>query len=270
MIRFAPCKINLGLHVISKRADGYHNLETCFYPVPWYDIVEVIPSQRTQFTISGSTIPGDTTANLCLRAYELLQPVYTLPAVSIHLHKVIPTGAGLGGGSSDGAHVLRALNDLFELNLSQTELCLLAEKLGSDCPFFLFDEPMMGTGRGEILRPAPVSLTGYFLVVVKPPIHVSTAEAYRGIVPKMPAFSLREILAEPVTTWRQRLVNDFEHSVFSKYPELEEIKNNLYDLGACYAAMSGSGSAVFGIFTTPVALHDQFNAATFWAGELSS
>lgn len=266
MIRFAPCKINLGLHVIEKRQDGYHNLETCFFPVPWYDVIEVVPGEVTQLTMSGIEVQGDPGANLCMRAYELLRSVCALPPVAMHLHKSIPTGAGLGGGSADGAHMLRALNDRFELKLSQADLLAYAAQLGSDCPFFLFDEPMLGTGRGEVLSPVAVTLKAYFLVVVKPPVHVSTAEAYAGIEPKIPRYGLRDVLARPLHTWRDILVNDFEQSVFRKFPQLGEIKDHLYALGARYASMSGSGAAVFGIFEEPVDLRSRFGAALQWAG----
>jgi 4-diphosphocytidyl-2-C-methyl-D-erythritol kinase len=182
---------------------------------------------------------------------------------------VLPTGAGLGGGSSDGAHVLRALNEVFDLRLSRETLLSFAADLGSDCGFFLFDEPMLGTGRGEILSPVAVSLKGYFLVLIKPAIHVSTAEAYAGVVPKRSAHVLKDVLQAPVGQWRELLVNHFEKSVFEKYPAIEVIKRELYKRGALYAAMSGSGAAVFGIFDAPVALESHFVGAIYWAGELT-
>lgn len=269
MIRFAPCKINLGLHVVEKRPDGYHNLETCFYPVPWCDVVEVVPAAELTFSMSGREVPGPPDTNLCLRAYGLLQKEFSLPPVAIHLHKVVPTGAGLGGGSADGAHTLRALNDVFDLQLSREALLPFAARLGSDCAFFLYDEPMLGTGRGEVLSPLPVSLKDYFLVLVKPELHVSTAEAYAGIVPRQPARELVAVLREPVTTWRNLLMNDFEHTVFQKFPEIAAIKSTLYQQGAVYAAMSGSGAAVFGLFEAPVDVRHHFENSVCWSATLA-
>lgn len=253
MVSFPGCKINLGLHVIRKRPDGYHDLETCFYPVPWQDILEIIPEETLSFTSSGAPIPGATEDNLCLRAYHLLKADFDLPPVSIHLHKVLPMGAGLGGGSSDGAHTLRTLNALFSLNLSPDTLAAYAARLGSDCAFFIHEAPRMGTGRGEILAPVSVSLKDKYLLIVRPDIHVSTAEAYAGVTPKVPAQDLRTILEnEPPEAWRDRVYNDFEASVFSRYPAIAEVKEALYAAGALYASMSGSGAAVFGIFREPV------------------
>ncbi len=237
MVAFPPCKINLGLNVVRKRSDGFHDIETCFYPVKWTDILEVIPSEKFEFTTSGNVIPGGNVEdNLCVRAYKLLKA----PPARIHLHKIIPTGAGLGGGSSDAAWTLRLLNDVFDLKHSKDDLKKFASQLGSDCAFFIEDVPMIGTGRGEILTKANVDLSGKFIVIIKPDIHVSTAEAYSAIVPKESPFDLNNIYS---------LKNDFEESVFKKYPAIQEIKTALYNAGASYASMSGSGSAVFGIFT---------------------
>jgi 4-diphosphocytidyl-2-C-methyl-D-erythritol kinase len=233
MIAFPPCKINLGLNVLRRRADNYHDIETCFYPIPWTDILEVIPSNRFEFTTSGNVIPGDD--NLCIKAYQLLDA----PPAKIHLHKIIPTGAGLGGGSSDAALTLRLLNDVFALGLSKTQLRSLAAQIGSDCAFFIDDVPMIGTGRGDILTPADISLKGKFIVVVKPDVHVSTAEAYADVVPKESKLDLSDLNA---------LKNDFEESVFEKHPLIGSIKKQLYGAGAMYASMSGSGSAVYAIF----------------------
>ena len=268
MIAFPPCKINLGLHVIARRVDGFHNLETCFFPIPWTDILEIIPSNQTCFTSSGNAIPGDPQQNLCLRAYHLLKADFKLPEVSIHLHKVIPTGAGLGGGSSDGAYTLRLLNDQFDLQLDTEKLMRYASKLGSDCAFFIHDKPMLGTGRGEVLEPIGVNLEGKYIVVVKPPVHVSTAEAYSGVVPEPPAHNLRNTIErQSPDTWRSLLKNDFEASVFRKFPVIANIKEALYKHGAVYASMSGSGSAVFGIFDGPFTstLPAEY---TVWQGKL--
>lgn len=245
MIAFPPCKINLGLHVVAKRSDGYHDLETCFFPIPWNDILEIIPAATTSFTTSGNTIPGNDSDNLCLKAYRLLP---SLPPVHIHLHKVIPTGAGLGGGSSDAAHTLRLLNTLFELNLSTTALMDYASKLGSDCAFFIQDNPMIGRGRGEILTPHQVQLKSKYVLLVKPDIHVSTAAAYAHVKPAPPKHALEQVLQKPISQWKDLLSNDFEPSVFNQYPAIGMIKEQLYAAGAIYASMSGSGATVFGIF----------------------
>jgi 4-diphosphocytidyl-2-C-methyl-D-erythritol kinase len=271
MVSFPPCKINLGLQVIEKRPDGYHNLETCFYPVPWTDILEIVPSQKFSFTATGDVIPGDANDNLCVKAYQLLAARYTLSPVAIHLHKIIPAGAGLGGGSSDAAHTLRILNSLFDLKISNEQLFKFASELGSDCAFFIGDRPMMGKGRGEILSATSVSLVNKFLVVVKPDVHVSTAEAYSGITPNRPAQTVESILAHaPMREWKRLLKNDFEESVFAKYPVIGSIKDQLYTHGAVYASMSGSGASVFGIFDEAVGLKETFPGCSYWSGTINS
>lgn len=254
MLFFPPCKINLGLNILRKRSDGYHDLDTCFFPVPWTDILEIVPSESLAFNATGHPISGEPSTNLCLRAYHLLQKEFNLPQVSIHLHKIIPMGAGLGGGSSDGAYTLRLLNTLFDLKLSEKKLMQYAAQLGSDCAFFIQDKPMRGTGRGEVLSPITVTLDNKFLLLIKPDIHVSTAAAYSGVSPRVPTLSIPEIIKKPVDQWKNLLVNDFEKSVFVAHPRLREIKELLYENGALYAAMSGSGSTLFGIFDKPVDL----------------
>jgi len=266
MVSFPPCKINLGLQIINKRSDGYHDLLTCFYPLPWTDILEIIPADSFAFTCSGNHIPGPPEANLCIKAYELLQRNFDLSPVKIHLHKIIPAGAGLGGGSADAAYTLRLLNDIFRLQLSQQALMDYAAKLGSDCTFFIQDNPMFGEGRGEVLTKIAVDLRGKYLVLVKPDIHVSTAEAFVGIRPQKPHHSLREVLSLPTTDWKPVLKNDFEDSVFRKYPSIQLIKEKLYSIGAEYASMSGTGSAVFGIFDTEVPSEKHFPHTMVWAG----
>lgn len=269
MVSFPPCKINLGLNVVSKRSDGYHDIETCFYPIPWTDALEIIPAKETTFTISGNVIPGNTNDNLCLKAYKLLQQHFDLQPVHIHLHKVIPTGAGLGGGSSDAAYVLRMLNTMFNLNIGIEKLKHYALQLGSDCPFFITDNPMLGSGRGEVLESVAVNLTGKFIVIVKPDIHVSTAEAYAGVVPSHNSGSVKNILKHTyIDQWKEKLSNDFEASVFKKYPRINELKEKLYKHNALYTSMSGSGSAVFGIFEKPVDLQQHFSSVTYWSREL--
>jgi 4-diphosphocytidyl-2-C-methyl-D-erythritol kinase len=271
MVSFPPCKINLGLQVIEKRPDGFHNLETCFYTIPWTDVLEIVPSQKLSFNITGDAIPGDPKDNLCVKAYRLLADQYKLPPVDIHLHKIIPTGAGLGGGSSDAAHTLRLLNVLFDLNIDDKTLSEFASRLGSDCAFFIQDKPMIGRGRGEILTNAlHVSIARKFLVIVKPAVHVSTAEAYAGIVPNKPGKSVESILGKPIQDWRGALINDFEQSVFAKYPVIKSIKETLYREGATYASMSGSGAAVFGIFDHAVDLKDRFERCVYWSGTIKA
>ncbi len=250
MVSFPPCKINLGLHVIRKRNDGFHDIETCFYPLPYSDILEVIPEQQFGFTTSGLNIPGNPDDNLCVRAYMMLQEEgHVRTSAQIHLHKIIPSGAGLGGGSSDAAYTLRSLNTVFNLNLSIQQQESYAARLGSDCAFFVHDSAMIGTGRGEILVPVDVPLTGKFLVLLNPGIHVSTAVAFAGVAPSESRPGIASLVREPVTKWRNLLVNDFEKTVFARYPAIGDIKEKLYEAGALYAAMSGSGASVFGVFS---------------------
>jgi 4-diphosphocytidyl-2-C-methyl-D-erythritol kinase len=268
MVAFPPCKINLGLNVISKREDGFHDLETCFYPVPWTDILEIIPSDKLAFTSSGNAIPGTEEDNLCLKAYHLLKADFNIAPVKIHLHKIIPIGAGLGGGSSNAAYTLRLLNEIFNLSLSIDQLKSYASKLGSDCSFFIEDKPMLGSGKGEILNEIDLSLNCFYLVIVKPAIHVSTQEAYSGISPKQPTVTMREILKRPVADWKEVLKNDLEESIFKKYPAIAEIKTKLYSSGAIYASMSGSGSSVFAIFEKSVQLRNEFVGMEYWGSAL--
>ena len=268
MVSFPPCKINLGLHVINKRPDGYHNLETCFYPVGWTDILEIIRSKTFGFSSSGNAIPGAPEQNLCIKAYSLLADQFSLAPVSIHLHKLIPIGAGLGGGSSDAAHVIRMLNDIFELNLSREDMMQRAASIGSDAAFFIQDDPMIGTGRGEILTKVTLDLAGKFLVLVNPDIHVSTPDAYASVKPTEPVVPLGDILKRPLSKWKNLLKNDFEYSVFEKYPAIANLKDKLYSLGATYASMSGSGATLFGIFEKELDAAIEFPDTTVWAGKL--
>jgi 4-diphosphocytidyl-2-C-methyl-D-erythritol kinase len=268
MISFPPCKINLGLNVLRKRDDGYHDIETCFFPVPWCDVLEIIPSSETKIFQTGIPIAGEPKTNIVFKAYELVKKDFRIGSVEIHLHKIIPHGAGLGGGSSDAAHALKLLNTIFLLNLSIEQLKKYAFMLGSDCPYFLDERPMIGRGRGEQLESVVVDLSGKYLTLIKPDVHVSTAEAYSGVTPQLPSVSLQEIILKPIVEWRQNLVNDFENSVFMNHPEIAEIKEFLYSKGAIYSSMSGSGSTVYGIFNEP------FNAVTFypnlatWSGKI--
>lgn len=248
MIGFPNAKINLGLNILRKRADGYHDIESCFYPIPWHDALEIIPSDEFKITTHGDVIPGDTKGNLCVKAYQLLHKDFQLDPVEIILLKKIPIGAGLGGGSADGAFTLSILNKYFDLKLAHVQLENYALKLGSDCPFFIKNKPAIANGRGEILNRTDIDLSGKFLALKNPGIHISTKEAYASIVPEPPKKTIEEILAQPIATWRGQLKNDFETSIFPRYPQINELKDHLYLKGALYASMTGSGSTVYGLF----------------------
>jgi 4-diphosphocytidyl-2-C-methyl-D-erythritol kinase len=248
MLDFPNAKINLGLYITSKRADGFHNLASCFYPVKWCDALEILPSPEVKFDMTGLPVPGNPDTNLCLKAYKLLQRDFNLPPVHMHLHKVIPMGAGLGGGSADAAFTLRILNKLFELNLTAEALENYARQLGSDCAFFVRNKPVIATERGDVFTPVNLNLSGYACVVVYPGIHITTAEAYSSITPKEPTCTMELLLKQDVKVWKDVLKNDFEEALFPKYPELPQVKEKLYEAGAAYASMTGSGSAVYGLF----------------------
>jgi len=250
MISYANAKINIGLAITGKRPDGYHNLETIFYPFPLYDILEITEKGEgdTHLTITGLDLLVEPD-NLCLRAYRLLQERFDLPAIHIHLHKQIPFGAGLGGGSSDAATLINMLNSKYELNLSVDEREAMAATLGADCPFFIENKVAYAEGIGTELSPFDLDLSSYYMVLVKPDAHVSTAEAYRHVQAKAPAADLRELVRLPVDEWEGRVKNDFEDSVFRQFPIVEELKNALYAAGATYVSMSGSGSSVFALFS---------------------
>jgi len=287
MIAFPNAKINIGLNVVSKREDGYHNIETVFYPVLLQDALEInpvrhldaaqirrrieagllvqpddpflrLPRHKTRkdtpycsLEMTGNEYPFPAASNLVVKAYMLLLKDFDLPAVEVHLHKHIPSGAGLGGGSSDCAAMISLLNRRFNLRMRDSLMESYAARLGSDCAFFIQNTPCMATGRGEILNPIDLSLKGYTILLVKPDVSVSTAQAYAGVTPKRPELSLADAIKLPVSEWKQCIVNDFETSVFAQFPLLADIKNRLYELGAEYAAMSGSGSTVYGLFRTP-------------------
>ena len=253
MLSFPNCKINLGLHNLGKREDGFHNLETVFYPIVFKDALELIPatnnSTEIEFTGTGLPVDGNIADNLCVKAYHLLKKDFPkLPALKVHLHKTIPMGAGLGGGSADASFMLKMLNDKFKLNLSTDQLLHYALPLGSDCPFFIINKPCFATGRGEVLEEIKVDLAAYKIVLINPGIHINTGWAFSNISPALPKISVKEIVQQPITTWKDELKNDFETAVFAAHPQVKEIKENLYQQGAIYAAMSGSGSTVFGIF----------------------
>jgi len=250
MLVFPHCKINLGLWVTGQLDDGFHTIQTVMFPVPWCDILEIVPTTgMTMLTVTGVEIEGPFDKNLCFRAWKLLAEEHGIPSVAMHLHKIIPVGAGLGGGSSDAAFTLRVLNKLFDLKLTDALMQQYALQLGMDCTFFLKDIPALATGKGEILSPVNLNLDNYFLTIVKPPIHVSTADAYAAIQPHYREGTIDHLTSLPVAHWKDSLRNDFETSILVKFPEISEIKKILYDQGAAYASMSGSGSAVFGLFS---------------------
>ena len=266
MITFPKAKINLGLNVVERRPDGYHNIETVFFPVPLTDALELhamddgFPSAvDCDLKVTNMDIAGNEQDNLVVRAYKLLAADFTLPRVHVHLHKGIPTQAGMGGGSSDCAAMIRLLNESFGLGLSVGEMESYAVRLGADCPLFITSRPAYAEGIGEKLHPIDLQLKGWHLGIVRPDIPVPTKEAYAQIKPTPTVKKCRDIVMQPVETWRTELVNDFEKSVFAAHPEIGAIKEKLYSLGAVYAAMSGSGSSVFGLFRSEVGLSRHFN-----------
>src|ERR1035437_8089989 len=265
MISFPNAKINIGLNVLSKRKDGFHNMETVMFPVVYNDVLEILedksasgskgkkpekPDKQVPYTFqhSGGKIPGKQDENICIRAYNLLEADYKLPPVSIYLHKMIAIGAGLGGGSSDGAYTLKLLNDYFKIGLKTSELESYAKKLGSDCPFFIQNKPVYANGRGDKFESINLDLSEYNIVLITPPIHIATAEAYAKVVPSEPGYSLKDLIKQPILNWKKKMHNDFETTILRKYPDISNIKKDLYKKGAVYASMSGSGSTVYGIF----------------------
>lgn len=277
MVTYPIAKINLGLNVVEKRSDGYHNLQTVFYPVPIMDALEVLPMSDgfpsdvdCDLKVTNIKIEGDEQRNLVVCAYQLLKEDFpTLPRLHVHLWKGIPTQAGMGGGSSDCAYMIRLLNELFELGLSDGQMAAYAAKLGADCAFFIYSKPCYAEGIGEQLEPIDLNLSGRYIGVVRPDIPVPTKEAFSRIRPHYPQKNCREVVMQDVESWREELVNDFEESVFALHPELEAVKRRLYDLGASYAAMSGSGSALFGLFREePVLLKQTFPGVFTFSGAL--
>ena len=269
MILYPNAKINIGLNVVEKRADGYHNLETVFYPINLLDALEITTDEHqadsVKLKVSGEAIAGRPSDNLVVKACNLMRSMFPekIERLSVHLHKHIPTGAGLGGGSSDAAFTIKALNEKFSLGMSVYQMEQLSAQLGADCPFFIKNQPVFAEGIGDIFTDIDIVLKGKTLVLVKPDISVSTADAYSLVSPHKPQQSLRESLRLPVEDWKNHVVNDFESSVFKKFPEIAAIKDRLYDLGALYASMSGSGSAVYGIFNQPVQYVDEVFAGYF-------
>jgi len=272
MILFSPAKINIGLRIIGKRKDGFHDLQSLMYPVGLKDIIEIRKAapegSALKFSQSGIKVEEDSGKNLCERAHELFTMKRKIPPVKIHLHKQIPIGAGLGGGSSNASTILKGLNTFTQNPLSAERLHEMAASLGSDCPFFLHHQAMMMEGRGEVLSPSPVSLEGYWLVLLFPEIHISTAEAYSGVIPFLPDTHLAQLIEAPPGKWRGKVVNDFEKGIFIKHPKLASIKEELYESGAIYASLSGSGSSLFGIFDQAVELPGSLSRHVIWKGDL--
>lgn len=273
MIVFPNAKINIGLKVLRKRKDGYHDLESVFYPVQLCDMLEILPAASAindgnhEIYVSGLPVPA-TPDNLCLKAAELIAGRHGIPNLRIHLHKKIPPGSGLGGGSSDASFTLLALDEMFSLGLGETRLLQYASELGSDCPFFIANRPSLVNGKGNLLEPFPLNLAGYHLVLVFPDVSVPTTEAYRMISPSTTGIPLRDILQLEPEQWKDRIINRFEEPVFEKYPEIAEIKENLYRSGAAFASMSGSGSAVYGIFRSAARLVAPLKACKTWTEKM--
>ena len=266
MINFPNAKINIGLNITEKRPDGFHNIETIFYPIGLSDILEInISDDKINFDNTGLTVEDKRLeTNLCYKAYQILNNDFSIDPINIHLHKIVPFGAGLGGGSSDASFTLKAINSIMNLALDDDTLIEYSEKIGSDCPFFIINKPSFASEKGNVLKPIDLSLKGYFLVIVYPGIHVNTAKAYSKISPKKPEISLSELIEQPVENWKKTIKNDFEDSVFNDHPEIEKIKSKLYKLGAIYSSMSGSGSAIFGIFNRKTDIKNNFNKYFTW------
>lgn len=272
MITFPGCKINLGLNITQKLSNGYHALESIFVPVSLSDILEIIENQasaKTQFNYSGLTISGGTANNLVKKAYDLLARHYQIPSLQVHLHKIVPMGAGLGGGSANASAMLNMLNELFKLSIKQHQLIDYARSLGADCPFFILNQPALVTGIGENIKPIDPGLKGKKILLVFPDIHINTSEAFQNIKPEKPAESLESIIRDyPIGEWKNHIKNDFEYYVFKSHPEIARIKESLYEMGAVYASLSGSGSAIYGIFNgiSEVLSDDIKKYFTYWGG----
>lgn len=269
MVSFPNCKINIGLRVVNKRADGFHNIETIFIPVNLKDAVEIIENpaanKEISYTKTGLKIPGNDTDDLCIKAYQLLKKDFPqLSNIKMHLHKAIPMGAGLGGGSADASFVLKLIDEKFKLQLSTEQLISYALKLGSDCPFFIINKPCYGTGRGEILEEISIDLSAYKILLVNPGIHIHTGWAFSNIHIKENYSSLKDLVSLPVSSWQQNIYNDFEVPVFEAHPEIAEIKSGIMAAGSFFTSMSGSGSTVFGIFEKKAVPEFKFPAHYFW------
>lgn len=265
MLEFPNCKINIGLNVTSKREDGFHNIETIFYPLPWCDVLEIIPLRGASpkpvvLHLSGLTVPGATDDNICIKAATILRQDFPeISPLEIHLHKAIPSGAGLGGGSADGAFTLTLLNRIFELKLSANQLTAYALRLGSDCPFFINNSACFATGRGELMVPVSLDLSAYTFVLINPGIHINTGWAFSQLTPEKPSQKLIDLIKQPVSEWKNLIRNDFEAPVLKQYSQIAAIKNEMYTKGALFAAMTGTGSTVYGIFEKNIPEKIQWN-----------
>lgn len=273
MIVFPNAKINIGLDILEKRTDGYHNIETLFYPISWRDVLEIVPARGNEstLTVTGRPIICPPEKNLVMKAYRALCDVAPLPDVDIYLHKIIPDGAGLGGGSSDASHTLKALNEMFGLGISDTELANIAASIGADCPFFIYNQPMLASETGTTLTPCDLSLKGASILIVKPPVSVPTAQAYSGVTPMHPEQKLTSALSRPRMEWMGTIKNDFEKSIFQSYKVIADIKRKIVEMGAFYASMSGSGSAVYGLFDGDILSYqfkNAFKECDIFTGEL--
>ncbi len=269
MICFPNCKINLGLYITEKRPDSYHNIETLFYPVPLCDVLEINEGNKNEFTVTGIDIPGGYESNLVIKAYEILRAKFKLPFIRVHLHKVIPTGAGLGGGSSNAAFMIKLLDEFFSLNLSKEQMQDVAGLLGSDCSFFIENKPVFATNKGDVFENVDLDLGAYSLLLVKPDVHISTPYAYSLAQPHKASFNLKNIDILKINEWKANIENDFEKPVFALHPELKLIKEKLYNMGALYASMSGSGSAIYGLFKEAVDVEGLFTDCFTWQGKLN-
>ena len=268
MLVFPNGKINIGLNITQRRKDGFHDIETVFYPIPWTDILEILPSQKEVFTFEGNTIDCEPKNNLCYKAYQLLKNDFDLQPIQLYLHKILPSGAGLGGGSSDAVFTLITLQKLFSLPLNEAALMQYASLLGSDCAFFIKNKAVYASGKGDVFSDISLDLSQYYVLVIKPPLHIATHEAYKMVEPHSAETHLPDTLKLPVEKWKLSVTNQFEIPVFSRYPQLKEIKNKLYSLGAIYAAMSGSGSAIYGLFEKKIDYQKEFPGTISWMNHL--
>lgn len=270
MIVFPNSKINLGLNIVSKREDGYHDIETIFYPIKLHDALEITVSEgNNQFFTTGFNLDGKLTDNICYKTYTRFKQLFEIPKINCHLHKAVPVGAGLGGGTADAAYMMKLLNEFFNLQLSEAQLSKFASKMGADCAFFLKNKPVFAKGIGDDFEDINLSLQGKYIVLAKPPVNICTKTAYSSIKPKAPKIPLKEAILEPIEKWRKLIFNDFEENIFSMYPEIRKIKDILFNNGAKYASMSGSGSTVYGIFDEAINLKALFPDNYFyWSDEM--
>ena len=270
MITFPNAKINIGLNITKKRTDGFHNIETVFYPIGLSDILEINESNdELKFSNTGLIIEnGNLESNLCYKAYEILRKDFSIPEINIHLHKIIPFGSGLGGGSSNASFTLKSINSIFKLNLTEDVLLKYAEQIGSDCPIFIHNKPAYAVEKGNTLTPITLNFNGYYLILVHPGIHINTGIAYSKSNPHKPEENLLDLIKLPIEDWKGKIKNDFEDVIFKSHPEIKEIKEKLYDSGAIYASMSGSGSSVYGIFKSDIKIENLFGNYFIWKEKL--